>query len=122
MQKQKPILSYACKDTDFIDGYPPTLFNGVTIRNDSICEVMNTVTKQIYQMYKMVDGSWYSYVIGESATFESLNIQWTGFPESPVLTTEYPSQVIVKGGDNICLLYTSPSPRDGLLSRMPSSA
>ena len=25
-------------------------------------------------------------------------------------------------GKNICLLYTSPSPRDGLLSRMPSSA
>ena len=25
-------------------------------------------------------------------------------------------------GDKICLLYTSPSPRDGLLSRMPSSA
>ena len=28
---------------------------------------------------------------------------------------------IVKQGE-ICLLYTSPSPRDGLLSRMPSSA
>ena len=25
-------------------------------------------------------------------------------------------------GDLVCLLYTSPSPRDGLLSRMPSSA
>ena len=25
-------------------------------------------------------------------------------------------------GLNTCLLYTSPSPRDGLLSRMPSSA
>ena len=25
-------------------------------------------------------------------------------------------------GTNTCLLYTSPSPRDGLLSRMPSSA
>ena len=24
--------------------------------------------------------------------------------------------------DSCCLLYTSPSPRDGLLSRMPSSA
>ena len=24
--------------------------------------------------------------------------------------------------DKVCLLYTSPSPRDGLLSRMPSSA
>ena len=28
-----------------------------------------------------------------------------------------------RAGDHItCLLYTSPSPRDGLLSRMPSSA
>ena len=25
-------------------------------------------------------------------------------------------------GHKVCLLYTSPSPRDGLLSRMPSSA
>ena len=36
--------------------------------------------------------------------------------------------VLEKAGDlaamltNLCLLYTSPSPRDGLLSRMPSSA
>ena len=30
---------------------------------------------------------------------------------------------INQNGENlICLLYTSPSPRDGLLSRMPSSA
>ena len=25
-------------------------------------------------------------------------------------------------GDKVCLLYTSPSPRDGFTSRMPSSA
>ena len=32
-------------------------------------------------------------------------------------------KVIIKPFNlNICLLYTSPSPRDGLLSRMPSSA
>ena len=35
--------------------------------------------------------------------------------------------VMAEGGcaaamKNVCLLYTSPSPRDGLLSRMPSSA
>ena len=29
---------------------------------------------------------------------------------------------IVRDHFNACLLYTSPSPRDGLLSRMPSSA
>ena len=29
---------------------------------------------------------------------------------------------VISGEATICLLYTSPSPRDGLLSRMPSSA
>ena len=29
---------------------------------------------------------------------------------------------VVRAADYACLLYTSPSPRDGLLSRMPSSA
>ena len=33
-------------------------------------------------------------------------------------------KVALKDGEGVmvCLLYTSPSPRDGLLSRMPSSA
>ena len=30
--------------------------------------------------------------------------------------------VVITGNGEVCLLYTSPSPRDGLLSRMPSSA
>ena len=41
-----------------------------------------------------------------------------------VLTaTDTPTDALRKKRNNsICLLYTSPSPRDGLLSRMPSSA
>ena len=40
---------------------------------------------------------------------------------------EFPAQYMFKGVPDVvdpdtCLLYTSPSPRDGLLSRMPSSA
>ena len=36
---------------------------------------------------------------------------------------EYEQVRIARGFDlKSCLLYTSPSPRDGLLSRMPSSA
>ena len=36
---------------------------------------------------------------------------------------EKEAQIIAEAGkENACLLYTSPSPRDGLLSRMPSSA
>ena len=33
-----------------------------------------------------------------------------------------PNQVSIQEGFNVCLLYTSPSPRDATLSRMPSSA
>ena len=32
------------------------------------------------------------------------------------------NQAVMAGLLGACLLYTSPSPRDGLLSRMPSSA
>ena len=40
-----------------------------------------------------------------------------------VITVEAKIDIPVKPYDHIiCLLYTSPSPRDGLLSRMPSSA
>ena len=31
-------------------------------------------------------------------------------------------EILPDGEIKVCLLYTSPSPRDGLLSRMPSSA
>ena len=41
-----------------------------------------------------------------------------------VFEAQVPVQIRRSGRDNAegCLLYTSPSPRDGLLSRMPSSA
>ena len=46
--------------------------------------------------------------------------------ETDLLKAIKKSQAISIGRDDIqwipCLLYTSPSPRDGLLSRMPSSA
>ena len=42
-------------------------------------------------------------------------------PSEVVYDRAYSSIALAKPG-NICLLYPSPSPRDGLLSRMPSSA
>ena len=52
------------------------------------------------------------------------------FPNAEIRETEtsYTVQLELPGVDRdsidvkACLLYTSPSPRDGLLSRMPSSA
>ena len=40
--------------------------------------------------------------------------------DKPIRQTEVVQEDIIELPD--CLLYTSPSPRDGLLSRMPSSA
>ena len=41
-----------------------------------------------------------------------------------MITEEEKKELLSKysGDTSDCLLYTSPSPRDGLLSRMPSSA
>ena len=39
-----------------------------------------------------------------------------------LLISGYSKTILLEGGPHICLLYTSPSPRDATLSRMPSSA
>ena len=58
--------------------------------------------------------------VGETAIASSTNI-----PGSSLMTIANPAsiytEVLVDEAD-ICLLYTSPSPRDATLSRMPSSA
>ena len=45
-----------------------------------------------------------------------------GLPLSDEVVFDNQSSFLVFQNTTICLLYTSPSPRDGLLSRMPSSA
>ena len=45
-----------------------------------------------------------------------------GINPTPTLVMEYLRSIADQKNSGICLLYTSPSPRDGLLSRMPSSA
>ena len=64
---------------------------------------------------------------------EVRKVQWVGRRGAPDRLVMMPSRKLVtelEGGRKVfrerwpeaCLLYTSPSPRDGLLSRMPSSA
>ena len=43
-------------------------------------------------------------------------------PGDPALAIAMARYDSIVTQDIVCLLYTSPSPRDGLLSRMPSSA
>ena len=62
-------------------------------------------------------GNWW-----ETAGHRALSNNSVSYTEKPDMETfmrEWTALVESKSG---CLLYTSPSPRDGLLSRMPSSA
>ena len=46
-----------------------------------------------------------------------------GYANSEDKANDVVQEIVAAGGSaSTCLLYTSPSPRDGLLSRMPSSA
>ena len=49
----------------------------------------------------------------------SLGLRWMLNPESPFSIRLRPDASMLRW---LCLLYTSPSPRDATLSRMPSSA
>ena len=59
--------------------------------------------------------------------FDSLlinNLEIKNFIHNPTQSKDNQNNVLNLLAEklNFCLLYTSPSPRDGLLSRMPSSA
>mgnify|MGYP003691123999 CR=1 FL=1 len=52
---------------------------------------------------------------------ELQNLKTEFFGKNGQITNQFKNLGIITA-DKSCLLYTSPSPRDGLLSRMPSSA
>ena len=64
-----------------------------------------------------------SQMLGEAANRLGYSVAYLCVDETPVVeglgSIYFPDQL---DAFLACLLYTSPSPRDGLLSRMPSSA
>ena len=64
-----------------------------------------------------VDTFFWEIINGSSDQINAINPFVT-----PYISTEYQLTIIDINGCVICLLYTSPSPRDATLSRMPSSA
>ena len=67
----------------------------------------------------------YGEVVGDK--IHQLSELYFNAPERTGVTYDYDAVKLLlplapRDVSKICLLYTSPSPRDGLLSRMPSSA
>ena len=92
---------------------------GFEIINDSkirvIEQVKNSIIELIYNQSDEIKVNYSEYLANELHL--DYNYLSTLFSSAEGTTIE---KYMI--GLRICLLYTSPSPRDGLLSRMPSSA
>ena len=95
---------------DAITGQYTSIFNSV---NNQVADVAN----QVGQTPQGWNGGVFSMIQNLS---ETVVIPIAGMILTFVLVYELIQMILEK--NNICLLYTSPSPRDRSVSRMPSSA
>ena len=80
-------------------------------------KIRNEIRKRYHRKIALTRGYFYFYLIFTLMQFTFLLIRIT-IDCHYMTTIEHTVTLLIPG----CLLYTSPSPRDGLLSRMPSSA
>ena len=102
----------------------------ISLDVDTIREAINGICSNYpdfrkYVVSKSLRGVNYNFVDEEDNTYENFcgDIQLKGSVFNVVPQLEGKAAGLMPFlGNMACLLYTSPSPRDGLLSRMPSSA
>ena len=117
----KPIV------TSFFDTATNTISYVVSDPNGNSCAIIDSVLD-----FDFSSGRTNTAFADEIITFvnqKGLTVEWLleshvhadHLSAAPYLQEKVGGKIAI--GENInCLLYTSPSPRDGLLSRMPSSA
>ena len=87
--------------------YPPAHASQIATRVDSLLRLSSMEQEIMRRITTLKEDFDIDYTLEEGVLSTPFKILFVGKP-----TPEF----------MICLLYTSPSPRDGLLSRMPSSA
>ena len=91
-------------------------------------ELENLCLDRATMSYKQMVGIKYSELVYDGMWFSPLREALAAFVDETQKTVTGTVRLklykgnIISAGAKSCLLYTSPSPRDGLLSRMPSSA
>ena len=123
-------LAYGQKKTE--DKKRVIQFSGVVVTQDEFGEMIPLpyttigIKNTSRGTYSETDG-FFSIVaeVGDTLVFSRIGFKTSEHEVSDSLDTQFYSWHQVMSQDNIllpCLLYTSPSPRDATLSRMPSSA
>ena len=94
--------------------------NGEVIESEKVALAYGPKQKFLYRLFENQSTQKVAITMPRMY-FEMTGISYDqGRKTSPI--QKYKSVIDNNGNEVSCLLYTSPSPRDGLLSRMPSSA
>ena len=92
----------------------------LAMKNNLTLQVLSSLTKKngtfIVDEKELIEKE---IVSGVSYSRNEANVTISGIPDKPGISAKIFGLMTE---NNICLLYTSPSPRDATLSRMPSSA
>ena len=113
--------------TDFINDSKrnnPELYRQWQLQEESI---QSSISKQLYATmirsgiyHTAFDGKAIHALDNDKISISYVKVPYSSIPDSLINVSDRDIKKYINA--NSCLLYTSPSPRDGLLSRMPSSA
>ena len=95
------------------------IFTGMIIAKYNLPITIGAVQTLIVAIFSFLIGSVYEEFIFENITNELDSILYAGILSGGLA---FVLQIYAQKNITPCLLYTSPSPRDGTSSRMPSSA
>ena len=105
-------------DKDWYQSNTPTAFIESLVDAES-----KTVSLQLSKMFRVLDEDDDKVLTSEEISSSGVSMEWQQWlrnaDENDDRRVNFSPEFITRTG---CLLYTSPSPRDATLSRMPSSA
>ena len=103
------------KRSDLVSDYPLADYSA-----EYVARITGGGSSEIKVAATETDGTY--LFTADSTTTEDFNAGYYHWQLEVTKTSSGDRVVVDRGTFTACLLYTSPSPRDGLLSRMPSSA
>ena len=115
-------------DGDVVEGVTIDSPDGLAVLRHSAAHVLAQAVQQVNPDAKLgigppiTDGFYYDFDVETPFTPEDLKALDKAMSRIIREGQTFRRRVVTEDEARACLLYTSPSPRDGLLSRMPSSA